>query len=337
MADLQAFKDIAPYLTHPLVLVGFVLLLFFGVHRSLLKAKIIQPLTVRTGGKVVQLFLRYGFVVALAVIVLGFGLEFYKTQKQAEVSTHQHRAELAEQAKAGLEERLKAMQRQHAAAESRAEGAEEQSKILAEAVNALVQQKGPGIDEALAQLAQGNTTDAKAIFRRAIRAKEPDIKETAAAWRHLGALAFLDDTEEALVAYRRATELDPENAIGWNQLGHLLHRKGELQEAEFAYLNMANQYGNLGILYYIRGEIAQAKAMRKKSLAIEEALGRKEGMASDYGNLGVLYKTRGELDKPESMHKKSLVLFEGVGAAPQEVKVQEMLNKLKECEVKRNY
>jgi hypothetical protein len=35
--SLAAFKEIAPYLTHPLVLVGFVLLLFFGLHRSILK------------------------------------------------------------------------------------------------------------------------------------------------------------------------------------------------------------------------------------------------------------------------------------------------------------
>ncbi|MCP5204916.1 MAG: hypothetical protein H6992_12250 [Pseudomonadales bacterium] len=38
-------------------------------------------------------------------------------------------------------------------------------------------------------------------------------------------------------------------------------------------------------------------------LAIEEALGRKEGMASDYGNLGILYKTQGELEQAEEMYQ----------------------------------
>lgn len=75
MDTLQAFKDIAPYLTHPLVLVGFVLLLFFGVHRTLIKAGIIPPLDQQTGSAVVQRLLRYGFVIALVVIVLGFGLQ----------------------------------------------------------------------------------------------------------------------------------------------------------------------------------------------------------------------------------------------------------------------
>ncbi len=72
-AWLAAFKDIAPYLTHPLVLVGFVLLLFFGLS-----------LSARTGGKVVQIPLRHSFVVVLVVIVLGFALQFYKTQKEYE-------------------------------------------------------------------------------------------------------------------------------------------------------------------------------------------------------------------------------------------------------------
>ena len=40
MEALQAFKDIAPYLTHPPVLIGFVLLLFFGIPRTLIEARI---------------------------------------------------------------------------------------------------------------------------------------------------------------------------------------------------------------------------------------------------------------------------------------------------------
>lgn len=58
MDTLEAFKEIAPYLSHPLVLIGFAILLFFGIHRSLIKAGIIPPLSPRTGGNVVQLLLR---------------------------------------------------------------------------------------------------------------------------------------------------------------------------------------------------------------------------------------------------------------------------------------
>jgi hypothetical protein len=39
-SDQGGFQKIAPYLKHPLVLVGFVLLIFFGIHRTLIKSGI---------------------------------------------------------------------------------------------------------------------------------------------------------------------------------------------------------------------------------------------------------------------------------------------------------
>ena len=76
---MQGFADYARYLQHPLTLIGFVLLLAFGVHRTLLRSGIIPPLSARGGSRVVQTLLRYGFVIALATIGLGFGLQFYET------------------------------------------------------------------------------------------------------------------------------------------------------------------------------------------------------------------------------------------------------------------
>ena len=38
MENLAGFAKIVPYLTHPLALVGYVLMLFFGTHRALIKS-----------------------------------------------------------------------------------------------------------------------------------------------------------------------------------------------------------------------------------------------------------------------------------------------------------
>ena len=92
---------------------------------------------------------------------------------------------------------------------------------------------------------------------------------------------------------------------------------------------MASNYGNLGTLYSIRGDLDRAEEMHEKSLALNEALGRKEGMASQYGNLGILYRTRGDLDRAEEMHEKSLALFRAVGAAPQIKQAEELLADLR--------
>ena len=73
-----------------------------------------------------------------------------------------------------------------------------------------------------------------------------------------------------------------------------MHEKSlAIEEALGRKEGMASQYGNLGNLYQTRGDLDRAEEMYEKSLAINEALGRKEGMASAYGNLGNLYQTRG--------------------------------------------
>lgn len=148
-------------------------------------------------------------------------------------------------------------------------------------------------------------------------------RQAAEYWRHVGALAFLNDTEKALDAYRKATNLDPDDAGGWNELGHLLDRVGQLDEAVAAYgkvLAFGNNVSdeaiitaatvNLGSVFHTRGDLDKAEEMYRTSLTIEEALGRKEGMAVALSNLGVVFETRGDLNKAEEMYREALSLDE---------------------------
>jgi tetratricopeptide (TPR) repeat protein len=157
-------------------------------------------------------------------------------------------------------------------------------------------------------------------------AREKIASDEAALWRQKGALAFLHDTQSALAAYRRATGLDPDDADGWNQLGQLYDRTGDLDDAIAAYervlalgnrsadqATIAAATGNLGEVYRIRGDLDRAEEMYEKSLDLNEALGRKEGMASNYGNLGIVYATRGDLDRAEERYKKSLTVEKALG------------------------
>ncbi|MDD5274362.1 MAG: tetratricopeptide repeat protein, partial [Methylovulum sp.] len=75
---ISAFKEIAPFLTEPLVLVGFVLMMVFSVHKQLLKSGIIQPLPKKDGSQIVRLLLRYGFWLGVLIVLAGFGLKFYE-------------------------------------------------------------------------------------------------------------------------------------------------------------------------------------------------------------------------------------------------------------------
>jgi tetratricopeptide (TPR) repeat protein len=154
----------------------------------------------------------------------------------------------------------------------------DQVKGLTEAVNALARRGGPGIADALAELRQGRTAAAERAFQdllaRKISEGQAANQQAAEAARHLGVLAFLHDTKKALQAYRQAVHLDPENAEGWNRLGHLLYRTGQLDKAADAYNQvnalgtmsgdqnmLATAYANLGNVYQVRGDLDQAEAM----------------------------------------------------------------------------
>ena len=226
-----------------------------------------------------------------------------------------------------LVNRLLALQKDLSSAEQDREG-------LLKAIEALQQNTGPEHEverkEALKAVEAGNTEKAEALFQSLANEKERQGSaanvEAAECWRYIGALAFLHDTEKSIRAYYKATELDPANADGWNQLGRLQFRKGLLDAAMASFervLSLGNQIdnleiiamatGNLGIIFKTRGELDEAEAMCRKSLGLNKELGRKEGMANQYGNLGNIFRTRGDLDEAEAMYRKSLGLDEELG------------------------
>ena len=238
---------------------------------------------------------------------------------------------------------LEARPREQEAASSRIneliQGHEEthqQIRQLTIAVSALLEQrsepdKPPGIDDALEQLSRGETDAAEALFAEILERKKAEgkasLKEAAAAARNIGALAYLHDTDKALSAYTQAVELDPDDPEGWNMLGRLRLRVGNLQGAEEAcerVLALGNRrsdksfiavaYGNLGIVYGTLGDLTKAEEFFRKSLALNEELGRKEGMARDYANLGHVYQSRGDLAKACEAWDKSRRLFLDLGA-----------------------
>ena len=86
------FEKIAPFLSNPLVLIGFVLMILFGVYSQLLEAKIIPTLTQEQGSAIVSSLLNYGFWLVLLVVVFGFSLMFYRTYLKTKIKTQQQDA-----------------------------------------------------------------------------------------------------------------------------------------------------------------------------------------------------------------------------------------------------
>lgn len=93
-----------------------------------------------------------------------------------------------------------------------------------------------------------------------------------------------------------------------------MHRKSlEIDEKLGRLEGVATSYGNLGLIYRTRGDLDRAEEMLRKSLEIHENLGRSEGMTRDYSNLGVISQAKGNLDRAEQMHRKSLEINEKLG------------------------
>lgn len=67
-------------------------------------------------------------------------------------------------------------------------------------------------------------------------------------------------------------------------------------------------YGNLAIIYDMKGDWRKAKEYHKKSLEISIELGDKHGMSQSYGELGGLYNDLGLFDKSMQCHQKELAL-----------------------------
>ncbi|MGH9198721.1 MAG: hypothetical protein ACRD1T_23705, partial [Acidimicrobiia bacterium] len=147
-SELSAFGEVASHLANPLVLVGLALLLLFGGHRVLIRSGILPPVDRKTSGVIVQSLLRYGFWIAALLIVLGIGYSGYKTRETQPVIV------TAEPVSAAIE----ALTEQLLRKDLREQEYQDQIKALTETVQALAKkQDAPGVKEALAALAHGQT------------------------------------------------------------------------------------------------------------------------------------------------------------------------------------
>ncbi len=147
---------------------------------------------------------------------------------------------------------------------------------------------------------------------------------TAIDWIDIGNITFLNDSQKALSAYRKAIKLDSSNTDAWIRLGRVSYWLGNYDNAQQAYekvLKLAGNnkilqaigYSNLGIIYKIRGEFDKAEESYLKSFKINEVLGRKADMAIAHGNLASIYYIRGEYGKAEERYLKSLRINEDLG------------------------
>ncbi len=104
------------------------------------------------------------------------------------------------------------------------------------AVATVAEQGGARGAQALAEVRR--TGDPAAIKRVLTELAEAEAgrrsataRKEAEYWREIGALAYLTDVREAVTAYAKAAELDPDHADGWQRLGEMQRALGDLAAA----------------------------------------------------------------------------------------------------------
>ncbi len=75
----------------------------------------------------------------------------------------------------------------------------------------------------------------------------------------------------------------------------------------------ASALGNLGLIYRTQGELGRAEELHLKALAINEQLPRPEGLANDYAALGLVYYRQERLEEAHMMHSSALFIEESLG------------------------
>jgi tetratricopeptide (TPR) repeat protein len=117
--------------------------------------------------------------------------------------------------------------------------------------------------------------------------------------------------EEAIAAYQRAIEIDPNFAYSYKNLGYLQYRLGNYDASLHAFqISLDLQPGdpvilsNLGYLHLLRGDVEKAQKLIEAAMENESFGGRA------WLNLGLIQVQQGQIDSAKASWQKGLVLME---------------------------
>jgi tetratricopeptide (TPR) repeat protein len=323
-----AVTDTVPPFQRTLLVVGLALAVPFVLYETLLLSGTIPPLDQEQGGAVVEALILYAFAGGIVTIVGGFALAFCQQWLDAR--------ELA-RAKAQLETRIVEL-------EAKADLDRQtiaRFSIAYQDLAARAEEPGaaPAIKHAVVKAAAGDTAAARSIYAEIVSRKLKEgteaIKEAAEAARNWGALAYLDDTQEAIEAYQKATQLDPADTWSWIFLGRLYQRAGNLTDAEQAFQNArdaAERVGNqrdvmvadnsLGDARVAKGDLAGAMAAYEAGLATATKLAMQDPSNAEWQRdltvsfikIGDVQRARGNLDAALKAYQDGLDIAEKLAA-----------------------
>ena len=146
------------------------------------------------------------------------------------------------------------------------------------------------------------------IYQTALRRIKPTV--LAEGWRGVGVLYEIGrQPKEAIDAYRRAIELNPQNEAAWTDLGNASLSAGDIEQALNAYekaLSLDKQsrfaWNGLGDVHRRKGETESAIAAYRNAIRLAP---RDWNRHSWYG-LGEIYRSRGDTDQAIKAYREAV-------------------------------
>ncbi len=194
---------------------------------------------------------------------------------------------------------------------------------LRQSIQSLLSAQSGARGTAADKLAMGDIDGALADLQSAADEGEKAAQALAETWKEIGALSFAADTQASINAYRRATELAPNDSDAHNLLGSLYLRTGDYEEAlrtleqvswfEDDEAKRAVALGNLGVVALATGDNAEAERLFRESLEINERLGLKDGQAADLADLSDVVRAQNKLTQAKDMLQRALKLYNETG------------------------
>lgn len=228
-ADLSIFARIAPYLEHPLVLVGFSIFLFFSLLFLILRLKILPPISSRASSKLVPRIVTFGFVIAILVIVLGFSFEILRVHEGAELNKIPNVIASQFLSARNIQE-----------TPNNQEAISTLMGVIEDLLSLKTKPNGDAdISAALNSLSKGDSTTAKNVFKELLDKKIATInvqrREASQISADLAALYYFDDLKVANNYYEKSINFDPSNLDAWVNLGRVKYELGDWAGAELAW------------------------------------------------------------------------------------------------------
>lgn len=168
----------------------------------------------------------------------------------------------------------------------------------------------PNSDEAYRRL--GNAYKLAGNKAESINAYQSAVSANSYYWyNHIalgGAFLKFGDSEKALQEYRRATELAPENASGYTNIGVVYYNRGQWSES-ITYFQKAlaiqpdgDVYSNLGSAYFFLKRFDDSVKMYEKAVELSP---KDEQLM---GNLADAYRSSGRTDQANATYDKAIAL-----------------------------